>query len=116
MPRATQRVPSRARRKKIIAAAAGYFGRKKNVFKLAKMAVDRARQFSYRDRRDKKGEARRLWIVRINAASRMCGLSYSRLIAALNKASIEIDRKILADLAVSDFAAFQKIAETAKAA
>ncbi len=116
MPRATQRVPSRARRKKIIAAAAGYFGRKKNVFKLAKMAVDRARQFSYRDRRDKKGEARRLWIVRINAASRMCGLSYSRLIAALNKASIEIDRKILAELAVSDFAAFQKIAETAKAA
>lgn len=116
MPRATQRVPSRARRKKIIAAAAGYFGRKKNVFKLAKMAVDRARQFSYRDRRDKKGQARRLWIVRINAASRMCGLSYSRLIAALNKASIEIDRKILADLAVSDFAAFQKIAETAKAA
>jgi len=116
MPRATQRVPSRARRKKIIAAAAGYFGRKKNVFKLAKMAVDRARQFSYRDRRDKKGEARRLWIVRINAASRMCGLSYSRLIAALNKASIEIDRKILAELAISDFAAFQKIAETAKAA
>ena len=116
MPRATQRVPSRARRKKIIAAAAGYFGRKKNVFKLAKMAVDRARQFSYRDRRDKKGDARRLWIVRINAASRMCGLSYSRLIAALNKASIEIDRKILAELAVSDFAAFQKIAETAKAA
>jgi large subunit ribosomal protein L20 len=116
MPRATQRVPSRARRKKIIAAAAGYFGRKKNVFKLAKMAVDRARQYSYRDRRDKKGSARRLWIVRINAASRLCGLSYSRLIAALNKARIEIDRKILAELAVSDFAAFQKIAETAKAA
>lgn len=116
MPRATQRVPSRARRKKIITAAAGYFGRKKNVFKLAKMAVDRARQYSYRDRRDKKGSARRLWIVRINAASRLCGLSYSRLIAALNKARIEIDRKILAELAVSDFAAFQKIAETAKAA
>jgi len=116
MPRATQRVPSRARRKKIIAAAAGYFGRKKNVFKLAKMAVDRARQFSYRDRRDKKGSARRLWIVRINAGARLCGISYSRLIAALNKARIEIDRKILAELAVSDFAAFQKIAETAKAA
>jgi len=116
MPRATQRVPSRARRKKIIAAASGYFGRKKNVFKLAKMAVDRARQFSYRDRRDKKGQARRLWIVRINAGARLCGISYSRLIAALNKASIEIDRKILAELAVSDFAAFQKIAETAKAA
>lgn len=116
MPRATQRVPSRHRRKKIIAAAKGYFGRKKNVFKLAKMAVDRARQYSYRDRRDKKGSARRLWIVRINAASRLCGLSYSRLIAALNKARIEIDRKILAELAVSDFAAFQKIAETAKAA
>jgi large subunit ribosomal protein L20 len=116
MPRATQRVPSRNRRKKIIAAASGYFGRKKNVFKLAKMAVDRARQFAYRDRRDKKGQARRLWVVRINAASRQCGVSYSRLIAALNKANIGLDRKILADLAVSDFAAFQKVAEVAKAA
>jgi large subunit ribosomal protein L20 len=116
MPRATQRVPSRNRRKKIIAAASGYFGRKKNVFKLAKMAVDRARQYAYRDRRDKKGQARRLWVVRINAAARLCGISYSRLIAALVKANIDLDRKILADLAVTDFAAFQKVAEVAKAA
>jgi large subunit ribosomal protein L20 len=116
MPRATQRVPSRHRRKKIIAAASGYFGRKKNVFKLAKMAVDRARQYSYRDRRDKKGQARRLWIVRINAAARLSGLTYSKLIAQLAKANIILDRKILADLAVSDLAAFQKIAGIAKAA
>jgi large subunit ribosomal protein L20 len=116
MPRATQRVPSRNRRKKIIAAASGYFGRKKNVFKLAKMAVDRARQYAYRDRRDKKGQARRLWVVRINAAARLCGISYSRLIAALVKSNIDLDRKILADLAVTDFAAFQKVAEVAKAA
>ncbi|MBK8804051.1 MAG: 50S ribosomal protein L20 [Fibrobacteres bacterium] len=116
MPRATQRVPSRNRRKKIIAAAAGYFGRKKNVFKLAKMAVDRARQYAYRDRRDKKGQARRLWVVRINAAARICGTTYSRLIAALLKAQIELDRKVLADLAVSDMAAFQRVVEVAKVA
>jgi large subunit ribosomal protein L20 len=116
MPRATQRVPSRNRRKKIIAAASGYFGRKKNVFKLAKMAVDRARQYAYRDRRDKKGQARRLWVVRINAAARLSGSTYSRLIAALVKANIDLDRKILADLAVTDFAAFQKVVEVAKAA
>jgi large subunit ribosomal protein L20 len=116
MPRATQRVPSRNRRKKIIAAASGYFGRKKNVFKLAKMAVDRARQFAYRDRRDKRGQARRLWVVRINAAARLSGTTYSRLIAALAKTGIELDRKILAELAVSDFAAFQRVVEVAKAA
>jgi|ERR1035437_2235514 large subunit ribosomal protein L20 len=116
MPRATQRVPSRNRRKKIIAAASGYFGRKKNVFKLAKMAVDRARQYAYRDRRDKKGQARRLWVVRINAGARLCGTTYSRLIAALLKANISLDRKVLADIAVSDFAAFQRVVEVAKVA
>jgi len=116
MPRATQRVPSRNRRKKIIAAASGFFGRKKNVFKLAKMAVDRARQYAYRDRRDKRGQARRLWVVRINAAARMCGTTYSRLIAALVKSEIVLDRKILAELAVSDFSAFQRVVEVAKAA
>ena len=116
MPRATQRVPSRARRKKIIAAAAGYFGRKKNVFKLAKMAVDRARQFSYRDRRDKKGSFRRLWIARINAACRMEGLSYSRFIEGCAKAQVQVDRKMLADMAVRDPEGFKAVVAKAQAA
>lgn len=116
MPRSTPRVASRRRRKKIIAAAKGYFGRKKNVLVLAKMAVDRARQYAYRDRRDRKGQFRRLWIARINAGVRMCGMNYSRFIAGLSKANIQIDRKVLADLAVTDFDAFRKIVEIAKAA
>jgi large subunit ribosomal protein L20 len=116
MPRSAPNVATKRRHKKWIKAAKGYFGRKKNVFQLAKMAVDRARQFAYRDRRDRKGEFRRLWIVRINAGARLCGLSYSRFMAGLTKANIQLDRKVLADLALNDFATFQKIAEIVKAA
>ncbi len=116
MPRSAPNVATKRRHKKWIKAAKGYFGRKKNVFQLAKMAVDRARQFAYRDRRDRKGAFRRLWIVRINAGARLCGMTYSTFIAGLVKANIQLDRKVLADLAVNDFATFQKIAEIAKAA
>ena len=116
MPRSAPNVATKRRHKKWIKAAKGYFGRKKDVFQLAKMAVDRARQFAYRDRRDRKGAFRRLWIVRINAGARLCGMTYSTFIAGLVKANIQLDRKVLADLAVNDFATFQKIAEIAKAA
>jgi large subunit ribosomal protein L20 len=116
MPRSAPNVATKRRHKKWLKAAKGYFGRKKNVFQLAKMAVDRARQFAYRDRRDRKGAFRRLWIVRINAGARLCGLTYSTFIAGLVKANIQLDRKVLADLAVNDFATFQKIAEIVKAA
>lgn len=115
MPRSAPNVATKRRHKKWIKAAKGYFGRKKNVFQLAKMAVDRARQFAYRDRRDRKGAFRRLWIVRINAGARLCGMTYSTFIAGLVKANIQLDRKVLADLAVNDFATFQKIAEIVKA-
>lgn len=116
MPRSAPNVATKRRHKKWIKAAKGYFGRKKNVFQLAKMAVDRARQFAYRDRRDRKGAFRRLWIVRINAGARLCGMTYSTFIAGLVKANIQLDRKVLADLAINDFATFQKIAEIVKAA
>ena len=116
MPRSAPNVATKRRHKKWLKAAKGYFGRKKNVFQLAKMAVDRARQFAYRDRRDRKGAFRRLWIVRINAGARMYGMSYSRLMNGLKKASINVDRKVLADLAVHDIAAFGALAEKAKAA
>jgi large subunit ribosomal protein L20 len=116
MPRSAPNVATKRRHKKWLKAAKGYFGRKKNVFQLAKMAVDRARQFAYRDRRDRKVAFRRLWIVRINAGARLCGMTYSTFIAGLVKANIQLDRKVLADLAVNDFATFQKIAEIVKAA
>jgi large subunit ribosomal protein L20 len=116
MPRSTHRVPSRTRRKKIIKAAKGYYGRRKSNLKLAKEAVDKARVFSYVHRKDKKAAFRTLWTMRINAAARECGLTYSKLIAGLKKASITLDRKILADLAVSDATAFAKVVDLAKAA
>ena len=116
MPRATHRVPSRARRKKIIKAAKGYYGRRKSNLKLAKEAVDKARTFAYTHRKDKKAAFRTLWTVRINAAARECGTTYSKLIAGLKKAQISLDRKILADLAISDSGAFSKLADLAKAA
>ena len=116
MPRSAPNVATKRRHKKLLKAAKGYFGRKKTVFQLAKMAVDRARQFDYRDRRDRKGQFRRLWIVRINAGARLCGVSYSRFMAGLVKANNQMDRKVLADLALNDFATFQKIAEIVKAA
>lgn len=115
MPRVKRGVTAHARHKKIIAQAKGYQGRRKNVFRVAKQAVIRAGAYAYRDRRQRKRQFRRLWIARINAAARECGLSYSRLIDGLNKADIGIDRKVLADIAVFDKAAFAEIAEKAKA-
>ena len=115
MPRVKRSVTARARHKKVIAQAKGYQGRRKNVYRVAKMAVIRAGATAYRDRRQRKRQFRALWIARINAAARECGLSYSRLINGLNKADIDIDRKMLADIAVFDKAAFAEIADRAKA-
>jgi len=115
MPRVKRGVTARARHKKVIEQAKGYRGRRGNVFRIAKEAVMKAGQYQYRDRRQKKREFRRLWIARINAAVRELGMTYSVFIAGLTKASIDIDRKVLADLAVHDKVAFSKIAEQAKA-
>jgi len=116
MPRSTYRVPARARRKKILKAAKGFYGRRKSNLRLAKEAVDHARQYAYVHRKDKKAAFRSLWTVRINAAARELGTTYSRFIAGLKKAQIALDRKILADLAVSDAAAFARLVDLAKAA
>ena len=116
MPRVKRGVTAHARHKKVIAAAKGFRGRLGNVFRVAKQAVMRAGQYAYRDRRQKKRQFRQLWIARINAASRQNGLSYSRFINGLKKASIEIDRKILADIAVHDKVTFTALVEKAKAA
>ncbi len=116
MPRVKRGVTARARHKKILGQAKGYREARSRVFRVAKQAVTRAGQYAYRDRRQKKRDFRALWIVRINAAARLCGLSYSRLIAGLNKAAIALDRKVLADIAVADPSAFAQIAEKAKAA
>ena len=115
MPKAKTRVPSRARRKKIIKAAKGYYGRRKSNLKLAKEAVDRAGVNSYIHRKDKKGHFRQLWIIRINAAAREAGTTYSRLIASLKEAGITLNRKVLSELAYSDTAAFQKVVAAASA-
>lgn len=115
MPRVKRGVTARARHKKVLAQAKGYRGRRKNVYRVAVQAVIKAGQYAYRDRRQRKRQFRSLWIARINAAARECGLSYSRMINGLKKASIEIDRKILADLAVFDKTAFSALAEKAKA-
>ena len=114
MPRVKRGVTARARHKKMIAQAKGYRGRRNNVFKIAKQAVMKAGQYQYRDRRQKKREFRALWIARINAAVRELGMTYSAFMNGLKKASIDIDRKVLAELAVHDKAAFTKIAEQAK--
>ncbi|MFO7955438.1 50S ribosomal protein L20 [Thioalkalivibrio sp.] len=116
MPRVKRGVTAHARHKKVLKQAKGYYGARKNVFRVANQAVIKAGQYAYRDRRQKKRQFRSLWIVRINAAARQFDLSYSRLMNGLNKAEIEIDRKTLADLAVHDLTAFGKIAEKAKAA
>jgi large subunit ribosomal protein L20 len=108
-------VTARARHKKVLAQASGYRGRRNSVFKIAKEAVMKAGQYAYRDRRNKKRVFRALWIARINAAARELGMTYSVFMNGLKKAEIEIDRKVLADLAVYDKAAFTKIAEQAKA-
>jgi len=116
MARVKRGVTARARHKKILEQSKGYRGFRRNVVRMAKQAVTRAGQYAYRDRKVRKREFRALWIQRINAAARMFGLSYSRMIDGLNKASIDIDRKVLADLAVFDQQAFGQLAEKAKAA
>jgi len=116
MARVKRGVTARARHKKILKKAKGYYGARSRVYRVAVQAVTKAGQYAYRDRRQRKRQFRRLWIARINAAARECGLSYSRLINGLKKSEIEIDRKVLSDIAIFDKAAFAKIADQAKAA
>ena len=115
MPRAKRGVTAHARHKKILTLAKGYRGRRKSVYRIAKQAVMKAGQYAYRDRRNKKRVFRRLWITRINAAARELGLTYSQFTNGLKKAAIDIDRKMLADIAVHDKAAFGSIVEQVKA-
>ncbi|MBT8506450.1 50S ribosomal protein L20 [Coxiella-like endosymbiont of Rhipicephalus sanguineus] len=114
MPRVKRGVIAKARHKKILSKAKGYYGARSRIYRVAKQAVIKAAQYAYRDRKQRKRQFRALWIVRINAAAREHGLSYSRLINGLNKAAILMDRKILADLAVKDKVTFGKLAEKAK--
>ncbi len=116
MPRVKRGVTARARHKKVIKAAKGYRGRRGNVFRVAKQAVMKAGQYAYRDRRNKKRTFRALWITRINAACRELGVTYSAFIAGTKKAQIELDRKVLADMAVNDKAGFAAVVSQAKAA
>ncbi len=116
MPRVKRGVTAHARHKKILDASKGYRGFRRNVIRMAKQAVTKAGQYAYRDRRQRKRQFRALWITRINAAARQCGLSYSCLINGLHKAGIEIDRKLLAELAVYNPEAFATLAEQAKTA
>jgi len=115
MPRAKGGFKTRRRHKKIIKMAKGYWGQRKNVFRRAKETVERALVYAYRDRKQKKRDFRRLWQIRINAAARLNGLNYSKFIGGLKKASIELDRKILANLAISEPEVFSKLVEVAKA-
>ena len=115
MPRVKRGVIAHARHKKVLDKAKGYYGARSKVYRVAKQAVIKAGQYAYRDRRQRKRQFRILWIARINAAARENGLSYSRMIDGLNKASIEVDRKVLADIAVFDAAGFSALAEKAKA-
>ena len=115
MPRVKRGVTARARHKKVLALAKGFRGRRGNVFRVAKEAVMKAGQYAYRDRRTKKRVFRQLWIARINAAARANGLTYSQFINGLNKAEIDLDRKVLADIAVHDAAAFASIVTQVKA-
>ena len=116
MARVKRGVQARRRHKKVLKLAKGYYGARSRVFRVAKQAVIKAGQYAYRDRRQRKRQFRALWIARINAAARIHGMSYSRFIAGLKKASIEIDRKVLADLAVREQVAFAAVVEKAKAA
>ncbi len=115
MPRVKRGVTAHARHKKILALAKGFRGRRKNVYRIAKQAVMKAGQYAYRDRRTRKRVFRQLWIARINAASRELGITYSRFMAGLKKASIEIDRKVLSDMAIHDPAGFASIVAKVKA-
>ncbi len=114
MPRVKRGVTAGARHKKVLAQAKGYYGARKNIYRVAKQAVIKAGQYAYIGRKQRKRQFRALWIVRINAAARECGLTYSRLMNGLHKAMINIDRKVLADIAVSDKAAFAALAQKAK--
>jgi len=114
MPRVKRGVTARARHKKVLKQAKGYYGARSRVYRVAKQAVIKAGQYAYRDRRQRKRQFRALWIVRINAAARECGLSYSRFMDGLKKASIGMDRKVLADLAVHDKVAFAQLAKIAQ--
>ena len=114
MPRSENHVASRARRKKILGLTRGYFGARKNVWTVAKNTWEKGLTYAFRDRRNKKREFRALWIQRINAAARLEGMSYSQLMGALHKAGIEINRKVLADLALNNPAAFKAIVDKVK--
>ena len=116
MTRVSRGVTARARHKKVIKKAKGYYGRRKNVFRVAVQAVERGLQYAYRDRRKRKSDFRGLWIQRINAGVRMHGLTYSQFINGLKKSSIEIDRKVLSDLAVNQPQAFKALVEKAQSA
>ncbi|MCK8514952.1 50S ribosomal protein L20 [Methylonatrum kenyense] len=115
MPRVKRGVTARARHKKVMAKAKGYYGARSRSFRVANQAVTKAGQYAYRDRRQRKRVFRALWIARINAGARVNGLSYSRMMDGLRKADIALDRKVLADIAVFDKAAFSALAEKAKA-
>ncbi len=115
MSRVKRGVTARARHKKVLKQAKGYYGARSRVYRVAKQAVIKAGQYAYRDRKQRKRQFRQLWITRINAGARIHGLSYSRFINGLNKASIEVDRKVLADLAVNDKDAFAELARLAQA-
>jgi large subunit ribosomal protein L20 len=115
MPRVKRGVVAHARHKKILAMAKGFRGRRKNVYRIAKQAVMKAGQYAYRDRRTRKRVFRQLWSARINAAARASGVTYSRFMAGLKKANIEIDRKVLSDMAIHDPAAFSSIVDKVKA-
>ena len=115
MSRVKRGVTTHARHLKVRRQARGYYGARSRTFRSANQAVLRAGQYAYRDRRVRRRDFRRLWIVRINAAARLCGLSYSRLMHGLAQAQIEVDRKMLADLAMNEFDAFAKLADQAKA-
>ena len=115
MPRVKRGVTARARHKKVLDQAKGYRGRRKNVYRIAKEAVMKAGQYAYRDRRQRKRQFRALWIARINAAARAAGMTYSTFMSGLKKSAVDIDRKVLADLAVFDKPAFSRIVEQAKA-
>ncbi len=116
MARVKRGVTAHAKHKKILKAAKGYYGRRKNTIRIAKQAVEKANQYAFRDRKRKKRTFRALWIQRLNAAVRPFGLTYSRFIDGLGKAGVEVDRKVLSDLAIHEPAAFQAIVERAKSA
>ena len=114
MPRSVNSVASRARRKKVLKLAKGYFGRRKNVWTVAKNAVEKALLYAYRDRRNKKRNFRALWITRINAGGRLHGMSYSQFMGALKKNQVELNRKVLADLAMNQPEAFKALVDKVK--